>query len=322
MEPISPHGTVKVAVTIDDLFLWDGTPIPEDRSAARTAKEMTDAFANHGIKGVYSFSGTAPADSDPTLYQVFDHWVETGHNVANHTHLHGSLNWVDAPTYIADIERTEKLIGRWTAQAPTKYFRYCMDMWGNVREKRDGVEQFLSSEGYTSSPLSAWFYDHAWIVPFWRAHKLRDKEALAFLRKSFVETAIDQLRIHVAAGHAMFGRIPPQIWLAHGSPIAGECMGEILDSFAAANVEFIPLEEAMTDPFYAVQPIVTERFRNQTQKWADAKAIGMPGVPPAILEELDKVAYIEGQSTGEVFHALLLRLCESMNGEFSWPGWD
>lgn len=322
MQPISPHGPVKVAVTIDDLFLWDGTPIPDGRSPARTAREMTAAFAVHGIKGVYSFSSTAPAESDPRLYQVFDHWVEQGHHVANHTHLHGSLNWVDAPKYIADIERTEKLIGRWSSQAPTKYFRYCMDMWGNSREKRDGVEAFLQSEGFTSSPLSAWFYDHAWIVPFWRAHKLGDQQALAFLRKSFVDTAIDQLRLHTAAGHAMFGRIPPQIWLAHGSPIAGECMGQILDAFAAAGVEFISLEEAMSDPFYAVQPVITERFRNQTQKWAQSKSVLMPGVPPLILDELDNVAFMEGHSTGEVFHDILLRLCKAMDGEFSWPGWD
>lgn len=322
MQPISPHGTVKLAVTIDDLFLWDGTPIPADRSAARTAREMTDAFAGHAIKGVYSFSSTAPADGDPTLYKVFDHWVETGHHVANHTHLHASLNWVDAPTYIADIERTEKLIGRWTAHAPTRYFRYCMDMWGNAREKRDGVEAFLKSEGYTSSPLSAWFYDHAWIVPYWRAHKLGDREALAYLRKTFVDTAVDQLRRHVALNWAMFGRNPPLIWLAHGSPIAGECMREILDRFAEGGVEFIPLEEAMADPFYSVQPIVTERFRNQTQKWADAKSVSMAGIPPQILNELDNIAYIEGHSTGEVFHDILLRLCNSMGGDFSWPGWD
>ena len=78
----------------------------------------------------------------------------------------------------------------------------------------------------------------------------------------------------------------------------------------------------MADPFYSVQPIVTERFRNQTQKWADAKSVSMAGIPPQILDELDNIAYIEGHSTGKVFHDILLRLCNSMGGDFSWPGWD
>lgn len=322
MEPISPHGPVKVAVTIDDLFLWNGTPIPEGRSPHRTAQEMTAAFRNHGITGVYSFSATAPADNDRSLFLVFDHWCEQGHHVANHTHRHASLNWIGSSAYIEDIERTERLIGRWSSAAPTRYFRYCMDMWGDTAEKRDDIEAFLKREGFTSSPLSAWFYDHAWIVPYWRAHKLGDTEGIKFLRKSFVDTAVDQLRRFSAAGHAMFGRIPAQIWLAHGSPIAGECMGEILDTFAAAGVEFISLEEAMSDPIYAVQPVVTERFRNQTQKWAQKNSVTIPNVPPAILAEVENTAFIEGEGTGEIFHAILLGLCDAMGGNFSWPGWD
>jgi hypothetical protein len=57
----------------------------------------------HRASDVFAFSNTAPAEDDPELLRVFDHWVEQGHHVANHTHHHASINWVDAETYIGDI---------------------------------------------------------------------------------------------------------------------------------------------------------------------------------------------------------------------------
>ena len=322
MQPISPDGPVRLAVTIDDLFLWKGTPMPPERSALRTARELTDAFSRHGIQGVYSFSNTAPPEEDRSLYRVFDHWCEQGHHVSNHTHRHPSLNWIDPQTYIDDIEQTEKLIGPWASLAPTRYFRYCMDMWGDTAEKQEAVEAYLRREGYTSTPLSVWFYDHAWIVPYWRAFKKKDREAQAWLRRSFVDTAVDQLRVQAAAARQMFGRDPVHIWLSHGTPIAGECMDEVLDRFSAANVEFVSLEEAMADPMYARQPVVTGRFRNMVQKWAEAKGLNISNVPPAVLAEVEAVASIEGESTEEVFGRILVQLCDTVGGEFSWPGWD
>ena len=322
VEPISPNGTVSVAVTIDDLFMWKGTPIPSTHSPLRTATDMVGAFANHGIKGVYSFSGTAPAEENRELFKVFDRWTEAGHYVSNHTHNHASLNWINAKKYIADIERTEEFIHPWASQAPTKFFRYCMDMWGDTREKHEAVEEYLMRSGYLSSPLSAWFYDHAWIVPHWRACKLADKDAIGYLKRTFVETAVDQFRRQAAAARQMFGRDPAHIWLVHGSPIGGECIGEILDAFAAANVRFISLEEAMLDPIYKTQPVITHKFRNQTQKWAEARGVIMPQVPPDIVHDIDKVAHIDGETNEDIFGNVLKGLCDSVGGEFSWPGWD
>ena len=100
---------------------------------------MTQALKRHRATDVYAFSNTAPAEDDPELLRVFDHWVEQGHHVANHTHHHASINWVDAATYIGDIERTEAIIKRWAERAPRRYFRYCNDMWGDTAEKQEAV---------------------------------------------------------------------------------------------------------------------------------------------------------------------------------------
>lgn len=324
-EPLSPLGPVRLAVTVDDLFLWKHTPVPDGYTPHVVGRELAKAFARHRLPGgVYSFSNTLPAAEDPDLYRVFDQWCEAGHHVANHTHRHASLNWIEARKYIDDIERTEELIARWSTRAPTRYFRYCMDMWGDTREKHEAVESYLQRHGYTSTPLSTWFYDHAWIVPHWRAAKLGDREGLAFLRKTYVEAALDQLRRHAALARQLFGRDVAHVWLVHGTPMAADRMEAILDAFSAAGVEFVSLEEAMSDPIYQQgPPVITPRFRNLLQKHAEARGVAMPEVPPLkLLAQVEAVAPIEGASTEAIFGRVLRELCELVDGEFSWHGWD
>ena len=44
--------TVKVAMTVDDLFMWPGLPFPEGSSPQKVTRQLIDAFANSGIKQV------------------------------------------------------------------------------------------------------------------------------------------------------------------------------------------------------------------------------------------------------------------------------
>ena len=245
--PISPLGPVKLAITMDDMLLWRGIPAHETHTSLGIAQAMTAALERHAATDVYAFSNTAPADDDPELLRVFDHWVERGHHVANHTHHHPSINWVDADTYIADIERTEAIIQRWSALAPKRYFRYCNDMWGDTEQKQQRVGDYLQRHGYTPVPVSVGFRDSRFLPAYWRTLKRDDREGIAYMRRVFVETAMHELRLHAANARAVFGRDPIHIWLIHGTPLGGDCLDEILDRFQAAGVQFVSLEEAMAD---------------------------------------------------------------------------
>ena len=72
---------IKLAVTVDDLFLWKGIPWSPGYSPSTVVPEMTAAFSRHGLKHVYGFSGTAPAGGDRGLREIFDHWSEAGHKI-------------------------------------------------------------------------------------------------------------------------------------------------------------------------------------------------------------------------------------------------
>lgn len=298
--PISPLGAVKLAITMDDMLLWRGVPVPKNYTSLGIARAMTQALVRHRASDVFAFSNTAPAEDDPELLRVFDHWCDEGHHVANHTHHHASINWVDAQTYIGDIERTEEIIARWAARAPRRYFRYCNDMWGDTAEKQATVGAYLAQHGYTPVPVSVGFRDSRFMAAYWRAIHSDDREGIQFLRRAFVETAMHEMRLHAANGRAVYGRDPVHIWLIHGTPLGGDCLDEILDQFEAAGVQFVSLEEAMADPMNAlVPPRVSPEFIHQVEKWALVHGVPVDDRPPPILEEIEKMNLMPGSSSVE-----------------------
>ena len=309
--------TIKLAVTIDDMFMWEGMPAPEGHTPQAVAQKLTEAFAAHAIKGVYGFSNTIPVEIDRTLTSVFDHWAETGHYTANHTHAHASLNWVTPDAYIGDIERTEEIIGQWSAAAPKRYFRYCMDMWGDTPQKQEAVQGYLKREGYTPAPVSLWFHDVQWVVPYWRAYRKGDEEAIRRLRTLFVEAAVTSMKNHAALSERVLGRAVPHIWLVHGTPIGGDCASAILDAFASEGVEFITLDEAMADPVYNAPVAPTPKFLSMVERWAEAAGVAAPlGVEELIYEAAGTVP-MEGKTTDEIFLPVLSRIAERLGGTFS-----
>ncbi|SNT32001.1 Uncharacterized conserved protein YibQ, putative polysaccharide deacetylase 2 family [Tardiphaga sp. OK246] len=317
MRPISPLGKVKLAVTVDDLLLWKGIPWATGYNPLSVTRSLTSAFARFGLKGVYAFSGTAPATDDPALLRVFDHWAEEGHWISNHTHYHANLNWLDEHHYVEDIERTEAVIDRWSACSPVKYFRYAMDNWGNTQQKFDAVATYLKLNNYTAAPINVWFYDTEFIGAHYRAVLAGDQMALSGLRDTFVQTAVNQLRHQSAAARTMFGRDPAYIWLIHGTPLAADCIDRILEEFERAGVEFIGLEEAMRDPFNSQPvPLITPRFLNHIQKWADLRSVGIEDCPPAAITEIEKIHPMPGLATPEFMYRVFKAISDEAEGVF------
>jgi peptidoglycan/xylan/chitin deacetylase (PgdA/CDA1 family) len=305
LHPISPSGRVKVAITFDDILLFRGSPLPQGYDLMSNVRAFSRSLANHRVVNVYAFSNTYPAEIEPACLGVFDHWVEAGHHVANHTHHHASLNWVNAETYVADIERAAEIIEPWVARAPQRYFRYCMDMWGDTQEKLDAVKYYLDGAGYIPVPISIGFHDMHYVTPYWRTLKVGDFEGAKWIRKAYVESAVHDLRKHAANARAVFSRDPIHIWLIHGTPIAKDCLSEILDRFVEAGVEFVALEEALADPMNArIPPRISPEFLHQVEKWAIALGVPVDDRPDAILEQIERMHPDAGESSRQIFERM------------------
>src|SRR5262249_25683395 len=144
------------------------------------------------------------------------------------------------------------------------------------------------------APISMWFSDTLFMVPHFRAMALGDTRALAELESAFVEAWMAQLKSQADAARAAMGREVTHIALIHGVPLAGATIDRLCQRMRASGVEFVPLEEAMRDPFNAIAPPLTERrFRNATQKWCAITGTPLEAPPVAQLESVLPVAGME-----------------------------
>jgi len=308
--------TLKLAMTVDDLFLWPGLPFPEGSSSQTVSKQLIDAFANNGVKGVYGFSCTRPVEGTKTLPDVLDAWCTAGHHVGNHTHYHCALNWCSVENYERDMDRSEVILRPWIEHAPTRYFRFAFDMWGDRRQKTDRVLFKLARSGFNCAPISMWFSDTFFMLPHFRAMGLKNTCAAGEIEANFVDKWMAQLKSQADGARAAMGREVTHIGLIHGSPLAGATMDRICQRMLAAGVEFVPLDEAMRDPFNSIVPPLTERrFRNFTQKWCEATDTPMKDMPPGMLSELESVLPVPGMDAPSVFKECFRELGSGVDGK-------
>ncbi|MBB4135553.1 polysaccharide deacetylase family protein [Gordonia humi] len=280
---------------------------------------MVDALGERNISGCYGFPHTHPVVASPQLRETLELWTDSGHHIGNHTHHHASLNWVSGKQYVDDIDTAEEHLGDLLDRAPTRYFRYAMDMTGRSEYKRGMVEDHLRDAGYTVAPITAWFGDFAWIAPYYRAKVNRDGEALAMLRQSYVDAAEFHLRSHVRAARELWSTNVPCIWLIHSTPIASDMLGAILDRFADIGVEFIGLDEAMRHPSNKLLPPVTHLFRNHLERQLSAAGVERDQIPPEMAAAVLNASPLDGYDSFHVYEDRILKpIVKRVGGEWDW----
>jgi peptidoglycan/xylan/chitin deacetylase (PgdA/CDA1 family) len=307
---------LRLAMTVDDLFMWPGLPCPESTSPQKITRQLIDAFANNGVKQVYAFSCTRPVEGTTALNEVLDAWCAAGHHVGNHTHYHCALNWCSAEDYDRDMDRSEQILRPWIAHAPTKYFRFAFDMWGEQKEKTDRVLLKLAKSGFHPAPISMWFSDTLFMFPHFRATAQRNARVVDEVERLFIDQWMDQLKRQADGARAAMGRDVTHIALIHGVPLAGATMDRICRRMVEAGVEFVSLEEAMRDPFNAIAPPLTERrFRNATQKWCAVTGTPLDEVPPRSVAELGSILPVPGMDLVTAFDKCFAELANGVGGK-------
>jgi hypothetical protein len=161
-----------------------------------------------------------------------------------------------------------------------------------------------------------WFSDTFFMFPHFRAMAQNNARVVDEVEALFIDKWTAQLKSQADGARAAMGREVTHIALIHGSPLGGATMDRICQRMLAAGVEFVPLEEAMRDPFNAVFPPLTERrFRNFTQKWCEVTHTSMEDMPPAVLSELRSILPVPGMEAATQFEKIFWELGRGFDGK-------
>jgi hypothetical protein len=170
------------------------------------------------------------------------------------------------------------------------YFRFPYLAEGETKKKRDGVREFLTKGKYRIAEVSIDWFDWQWNDPFLRCTEKHDQAALEWLKKAYIEAALDALEIARLLSEAELGRQLKHIVLEHIGPFQAQMMDELLTAYEAKGVRFISLSDAVSDPAYAQDPGYLSHYADTfPMQLANARRLTLPKKAEELLNGLGKL---------------------------------
>ena len=250
---LSPR-IIRLAVTVDDLPAHGNLTAGWTRVAI--ARALLQALHDNGITQAYGFANGYMEKYEPGVDEVLKQWLRAGYPVGNHTYDHLNLAEVSTNAYIANIAEMDHLLRRVAPSQPAirRVFRYPYLAEGNTLAKRDAVRSYLFRNGYRIAEVTADYNDWAWDDAYVRCARRGDKESMAWLEAHVAADAEWHLNGSAAMAEMLFHRNVPQILLVHAGLFNAVVLDKILKDLHTQHVNFITLDEALSDPAFKINP--------------------------------------------------------------------
>ena len=170
-------------------------------------------------------------------------------------------------------------------------FRYPFLDEGSTLAKRNAVRAYLASNGYRIAEVTIDYDDWAWTDAYARCVAQHDDKTVQWLKDHVAESADRNLRDSNTNAKLLFNRQIPQILLIHIALFNTVTLDKILKSWRAKGVQFVSLDEALSDPVYAINPNLTyEGGRGFLEQIAEARKISITQEDPTYsIESLNKI---------------------------------
>lgn len=249
--------SVEVAVT------FDGIPAHGDLPAGVTRLDVVNSVIStlkkHHISAVYGMVVGNLVTEQNQGSEVLQQWLQSGNKLGNHSFSHWDLSEVDAKKYIDDIHKTDLMLARTVKESGYKYFRYPYSSEGDTPEKYNTVKKYLLSQHYKFAPVTIDFSDYSWNEKYVRCVNKGNKASIAWLKKTYIESALDSLAITQLLSHELFKHDIKNVLLIHFGVFEALMLDDLLTAYAKHGVKFISLPNALTDPIYTINPIVVRK---------------------------------------------------------------
>lgn len=259
-----------VTVTFDDLpYQAPDGELCDPATAMTLTRDFVDmlrpldtrgvAFVNEG-KGCEA----RRAERLPPLLAV---WLDAGLELGNHTFSHPGLNAFPVEDWLAEVdlgaEVTRPLLA---ARGQTlRWFRHPYLHTGETMEKKIAAAAGLAARGYTVAPVTLNNDDWMFAALYRRAEIAGDQALQARIGETYV-AYMAQVLDHWEPYSAELtgGREPAQILLLHANTLNRDWYPRVHALFLSRGYRFIPLEETLRDPVYALPD---DWIRNNGVSW-------------------------------------------------------
>jgi peptidoglycan/xylan/chitin deacetylase (PgdA/CDA1 family) len=203
-------------------------------------------------------------------------WAQAGNSIGNHTSGHRNLSSskVILNEFIADVVEADAALRDLPRFVPMLRFPYLKE--GNDVEKRDGIRQWMKTNGYRPAEVSIdtsdWYFDQLFVA-FTDAGM---SEKAAQVQRAYVAHLLNRAAYYDSLARHVLGRSPKHVMLLHTSAINAASVRTIVDAFRARGWKFVSPMSAFSDPMYSLQPNIVPA--GESIVWALAKEHGVEGL--------------------------------------------
>lgn len=242
----------RIALTFDDLPVHGS--MPPGRTRSQMTKEIVAALrAGHAAAfGFLNGKSIDGADSEDVLRV----WREAGLPIGNHAFSHMDLHKNTGEAFEQDIVANEEALQRLMPREDWRWFRFPFLNMGETLEKRRRIEAFLAGRGYRVAEVTVSFHDWAFHDPYARCLARKDRDSVAWLKKTYLDEARKSLDDARAESRALYGRDIAHVMLLHLGDLNSVMTRPLLALLRERSFEVVPLAEAQRDPAYAERPDV------------------------------------------------------------------
>ncbi len=278
----------KVAITFDDLPL--NGELPPGVTRVQIARDTLAVLKKHHVPPAYGFINAKKLEGNPDAAEALKLWAAS-EPIGNHTYSHMDLNANAAEAFEREIEENEPALellegkgGDW------HWLRYPFLREGDTVEKRRAVRAYLAAHGYRVAQVTLDWEDYLWNSAYARCEVKNDAKSIAWLRKSYLETASAYLDSGRELAKLVFGHDINHVLLLHLGAFSSTILPDALELLKSKGFKLVTLEEAEKDPAYEGDPDVGSQYGGAlTELWAEARKMKEPAVLAKPYKEVQEI---------------------------------
>jgi peptidoglycan/xylan/chitin deacetylase (PgdA/CDA1 family) len=201
-------------------------------------------------------------DMPPTVDFIVGHsldqdfqeeWLRSGNLIGNMTYNRWKPKKGTAQEFIDSIARNEEALAPLLEKFPQKrkYFRYPGLRLDSDAQKVGQIRIYLKQKGFAEVPATIDPKDGLFSQSYCAASARGDLNCANFIKATFKSLLLDKSVKARAAGNNIAGRDITHVLMLRANQLTCDMLGELLAWYKALGAQFITLDEALGDPFYA-----------------------------------------------------------------------
>ena len=280
--------TPEVALTFDDLPSHG--PLPPGLTRVDIIRSIIAALRAAQAPRPYGFINAAKLKDDPDNQLVLQLWRDAGFPLGNHTLSHMDLNANSLESFERNVLENEPTLLFYMASEDWHWLRFPYLREGDTQDKHREVLAFLRRQGYRIAEVTLDFSDYAYNEPYARCLANNDSQAIDWLKKSYLRRAEEALAIGRKASDLVYGRQIKHVMLLHVGGFETVMLPSLLDLLKQHGFKLVTLQEAESDPAYAIDPdVVSPDGATLLQRMMQARHLPPIAVPENVFGRLHEL---------------------------------